>query len=146
MKISTKGRYALRLMLDIAVHGTDKNVSIRDVAKRQNISMKYLEQIVGLLVRVGYLKSIRGAQGGYRLSKSPADYTVGDILRTTEGSLAPVACLEDEVNQCPRASQCPIIEVWEGLYNAINSYVDSITLEDLMNKNLKENSVFDFCI
>lgn len=146
MKISTKGRYALRLMLDIAVYGADKNVSIRDTAKRQNISVKYLEQIVSMLVRVGYLKSIRGAQGGYRLSKKPADYTVGDILRITEGSLAPVACLEDEVNQCPRVEQCPIVSVWEGLYNTINNYVDSITLEDMINENMKENSSFDFCI
>lgn len=146
MKISTKGRYALRLMLDIAVYGADKNVSIRDTAKRQNISVKYLEQIVSVLVRVGYLKSIRGAQGGYRLSKKPADYTVGDILRITEGSLAPVACLEDEVNQCPRVEQCPIVSVWEGLYNTINNYVDSITLEDMINENMKENSSFDFCI
>lgn len=146
MKISTKGRYALRLMLDIAVYGADKNVSIRDTAKRQNISVKYLEQIVSVLVRVGYLKSIRGAQGGYRLSKKPADYTVGDILRITEGSLAPVACLEDEVNQCPRVEQCPIVSMWEGLYNTINNYVDSITLEDMINENMKENSSFDFCI
>ena len=146
MNISTKGRYALRLMLDIAVYGADKNVSIRDTAKRQNISVKYLEQIVSVLVRVGYLKSIRGAQGGYRLSKKPADYTVGDILRITEGSLAPVACLEDEVNQCPRVEQCPIVSVWEGLYNTINNYVDSITLEDMINENMKGNSSFDFCI
>lgn len=146
MKISTKGRYALRLMLDIAVYGADKNVSIRDTAKRQNISVKYLEQIVSVLVRVGYLKSIRGAHGGYRLSKKPADYTVGDILRITEGSLAPVACLEDEVNQCPRVEQCPIVSMWEGLYNTINNYVDSITLEDMINENMKENSSFDFCI
>ena len=146
MKISTKGRYALRLMIDIAVYGADKNVSIRDTAKRQNMSVKYLEQIVSVLVRVGYLKSIRGAQGGYRLSKKPADYTVGDILRITEGSLAPVACLEDEVNQCPRVEQCPIVSVWEGLYNTINNYVDSITLEDMINENMKENSSFDFCI
>ncbi len=146
MKISTKGRYSLRLMLDIAIHGADKNVSIRDAAKRQNISMKYLEQIVSMLVRVGYLKSIRGAQGGYRLAKSPAEYTVGDILRITEGSLAPVSCLEDEVNQCPRVEQCPMIEMWTGLYETINNYVDGITLEDLMNENLKENNVFDFCI
>ena len=146
MKISTKGRYALRLMLDIAVYGADKNVSIRDTAKRQNISVKYLEQIVSMLVRVGYLKSIRGAQGGYRLSKKPADYTVGDILRITEGSLAPVACLEDEVNQCPRVEQCAIVGMWEGLYNTINNYVDSITLEDMINEKMKENCSFDFCI
>lgn len=87
MKISTKGRYAVRLMLDVAIHGMDKNVSMRDVAERQNISIKYLEQIVSILTRVGYLKSVRGAQGGYRLTKAPSEYTIGDILRTTEGTL-----------------------------------------------------------
>ena len=86
MKISTKGRYAVRLMLDVAIHGMDKNVSMRDVAERQNISIKYLEQIVSILTRVGYLKSVRGAQGGYRLTKAPSEYTIGDILRTTEGT------------------------------------------------------------
>ena len=98
MKISTKGRYAVRLMLDVAIHGMDKNVSMRDVAERQNISIKYLEQIVSILTRVGYLKSVRGAQGGYRLTKAPSEYTIGDILRTTEGTLSPVSCLEDEEN------------------------------------------------
>ncbi|MCD8181288.1 MAG: Rrf2 family transcriptional regulator [Firmicutes bacterium] len=146
MKISTKGRYAIRLMLDIAIHGNNKNVSIRDVAQRQNISIKYLEQIVGMLARVGYLKSIRGAQGGYRLAKKPSEYTVGDILRITEGSLSPVACLEDEVNQCDRAEVCPTIKFWEGLYKVINDYVDSATLEDLVNAAVSENSSFDFCI
>ena len=133
-------------MVDIAIYGTDKNVSIRDTAARQNISVKYLEQIVTMLVRVGYLRSIRGAQGGYRLAKKPSEYTVGDILRITEGSLAPVSCLEDEENQCERLSQCPTIKVWEGLYEVINKYVDSITIEDLVNETLQENNSYDFCI
>lgn len=144
MKISTKGRYAVRLMLDVAVYGADKNVSMRDVAERQNISMKYLEQIVSQLAKVGYLKSIRGAQGGYRLTKKPSEYTIGDILRTTEGALSPVACLDDEVNQCPRAGQCPTIDFWQGLYDTVNNYVDSVTLADLINKNNTET--FDYCI
>ena len=144
MKISTKGRYAVRLMLDVAVYGADKNVSMRDVAERQNISMKYLEQIVSQLAKVGYLKSIRGAQGGYRLTKKPSEYTIGDILRTTEGVLSPVACLDDEVNQCPRAGQCPTIYFWQGLYDTLNNYVDSVTLEDLINRSNTEN--FDYCI
>lgn len=144
MKISTKGRYAVRLMLDVAVYGADKNVSMRDVAERQNISMKYLEQIVSQLAKVGYLKSIRGAQGGYRLTKKPSEYTIGDILRTTEGVLSPVACLDDEVNQCPRAGQCPTIDFWQGLYDTVNNYVDSVTLEDLINRSNTEN--FDYCI
>ena len=146
MKISTKGRYALRLMLDIALHGTDENVSIRDISERENISVKYLEQIVSMLVRVGYLKSIRGAQGGYRLAKKTSEYTIGDILRITEGSLAPVACLEDEVNECPRETACPTIGVWRGLYKVINDYLDNITLEDLVNKCLQESGSLDFCI
>lgn len=144
MKISTKGRYAVRLMLDVAVYGSDKNVSMRDVAERQNISMKYLEQIVSQLAKVGYLKSIRGAQGGYRLTKKPSEYTIGDILRTTEGALSPVACLDDEINRCPRAGQCPTIDFWQGLYDTVNNYVDSVTLEDLMNRSNTEG--FDYCI
>lgn len=146
MKISTKGRYALRLMIDIAIHDEDTNVSIRDVAARQDISTKYLEQIVSMLVRVGFLRSIRGAQGGYRLAKAPSEYTVGDILRITEGSLAPVSCLEDEENQCEKAANCPTIKLWEGLYKVINDYLDNITLEDLVNETLKENGSYDFCI
>ena len=133
MKISTKGRYAVRLMLDVAIHGMDKNVSMRDVAERQNISIKYLEQIVS------------GAQGGYRLTKAPSEYTIGDILRTTEGTLSPVSCLEDEENTCPRVSVCPTIKLWKGLYDVINKYVDSITLEDLVNESIAINSP-DFCI
>ena len=136
MKISTKGRYAVRLMLDVAIHGMDKNVSMRDVAERQ---------IVSILTRVGYLKSVRGAQGGYRLTKAPSEYTIGDILRTTEGTLSPVSCLEDEENTCPRVSVCPTIKLWKGLYDVINKYVDSITLEDLVNESITINSP-DFCI
>ena len=134
MKISTKGRYAVRLMLDVAIHGMDKNVSMRDVAERQNISIKYLEQIVSILT-----------QGGYRLTKAPSEYTIGDILRTTEGTLSPVSCLEDEENTCPRVSVCPTIKLWKGLYDVINKYVDSITLEDLVNESIAINSP-DFCI
>lgn len=146
MKISTKGRYALRLMLDVAIHGTETNVSIRDVATRQNISVKYLEQIVSMLVRVGYLRSIRGAQGGYRLAGKPSDYTVGDVLRITEGSLAPVSCLDDEENLCERATECATLKLWEGLYDVINKYVDSITIEDLINETVEGNGSIDFCI
>ena len=146
MKISTKGRYALRLMLDVAMHGEDTNVSIRDVAERQDIPVKYLEQIVSMLVRVGYLRRIRGAQGGYRLSGKPSDYTVGDVLRITEGSLAPVSCLDDKENLCERANECVTLKLWEGLYDVINKYVDSITLEDLINETVEGNGAVDFCI
>lgn len=131
MKISTKGRYALRLMIDLAEHDEDGFVSLKDIAQRQEISVKYLEQIVTILCKIGFLKSLRGSQGGYKLAKAPKDYTVGDILRITEGELAPVACLEDEKNQCQRYSKCQTIDFWQGLYDTVNKYVDSVTLADL---------------
>ena len=131
MKISTKGRYALRLMLDLALCPSGEDINVQDIAARQEISDKYLEQIIAVLGKAGYVKSVRGASGGYRLTRSPADYTVGMILRLTEGSLAPVACLEDEVNQCPRFQQCATVEVWKRLQQAVNSVVDTMTLADL---------------
>jgi Rrf2 family protein len=132
MKISTKGRYALRLMLDIAQHNTGEPVSIRDVSRRQDISVKYLEQIVSALVRAGYLRSIRGPQGGYLLAKKPSEYTAGDILRVTEGNLHPVECLVDDINQCPRAESCVTLRLWKELDEAIAGVVDRYTLEDLL--------------
>ena len=135
MKVSTKGRYALRLMIDIAVNSNDKPVSIKEIARRQGISEKYLEQIISILNSAGFVRSIRGAQGGYVLRKEPSEYTVGMILRLTEGSLAPVACIEDNVVQCDR------VEVWRRLNDAINGVVDNITLADLVEwqNNNKEN-------
>lgn len=135
MKISTKGRYALRLMVDLARHDGPDFISLKDVSSRQSISIKYLEQIVTPLCHAGLLKSSRGAQGGYRLSRPPEDYTAGEILRATEGNLAPIACLEDEVNECPRYSRCDTICFWEGLARTVNSYVDSITLKDLLKRS-----------
>lgn len=143
MKISTKGRYAIRLMIDIAQYSNGENVSIKDISKRQNISLKYLEQIVNTLSKAGFLRSYRGAQGGYRLTRKPEEYTIGDILRITEGELAPVACLEDESNQCPRVSRCPTIEFWTGLYKMINEYLDGTTILDLVKKAEENNA--DFC-
>ncbi len=134
MKISTKGRYALRLMIDLAQHDAGGYIPLRDISKRQEISAKYLEQIVVQLSRAGFVRSIRGAQGGYQLSRPPAEYTVGDILRITEGSLAPVACLEHEPIECGRAADCITLDFWRGLYKVINDYVDSMTLEDLVNR------------
>ena len=128
MKVSTKGRYALRLMIDIAVNSNDKPVSIKEIARRQGISEKYLEQIISILNSAGFVRSIRGAQGGYILRKEPSEYTVGMILRLTEGSLAPVACIEDNVVQCDRVENCATIEVWRRLNDAINGVVDIITL------------------
>ncbi len=134
MKISTKGRYALRLMLDLAEHKNDGYIALKDIAKRQSISKKYLEQIVPMLNKSDMLRTNRGYQGGYMLSKAPDKYTVGDILRITEGKLVPVACLEDEVNQCARVADCITLDVWKGLANVINEYLDSITLQTILDK------------
>lgn len=133
MKISTKGRYAVRLLLDIAMNDETEPVRLKDTAERQNISMKYLEQIISILVRAGYVKSIRGPQGGYRLAKEPKDYTVGMILRQVEGSLAPVSCLEGEINQCERQAECASLRIWKELDDAINNVVDKYTLQHLLD-------------
>jgi len=141
MKISTKGRYALRLMLDIAMNSNnEETVSIKDIAERQEISTKYLEQIISLLNKAGYVKSIRGPHGGYRLTKKPEQYTAGMILRLTEGSLSPVPCMEDEMNQCRRRDNCATLLLWEKLGDAINNVIDNVTLADLikwMNQDFK---------
>lgn len=134
MKISTKGRYALRVMLDLAVNNTGEYIPLKDVSERQGITLKYLEQIIILLKKSGYLRSSRGNGGGYQLAKAPKDYTLGDILRTTEGSLAPIACLDGDVNQCSRSSVCPTLSFWQGLNNVIDDYVDSVTLQDLLDE------------
>lgn len=132
MKISTKGRYALRLMIDIAMHEGAEPVRIKDISRRQEVSEKYLEQIIAVLNKAGYVKSIRGPKGGYLLAKKPKDYTAGMILRLTEGSMAPVSCLEFEENDCPRQEQCATLELWKRLDTAIKDVVDSVTLEDLV--------------
>lgn len=134
MRISTRGRYALRLMTDVALHGGAGYVSLKDVASRQELSVKYLEQIAGLLGKAGFLRSGRGAQGGYRLTRDPVEYTVGSILRLTEGNLAPVACLDGEENRCARCGECPTLPFWEGLYRTVNDYIDRYTLADLMKQ------------
>ena len=138
MMISTKGRYALRLMIDLAMHEQDGFVSLKDISERQGISVKYLEQIMALLNKENLLSSQRGPQGGYRLAKKPEEYSVGEILRAVEGSLAPIACLEGEENACPRQKECMTIGFWEGLNRVIDEYIDSVTLQDL----LKDSSAF----
>ena len=134
--ISTKGRYALRMMIDIASYSNGNPVTLKDVSQRQDISIKYLEQVVSLLVKRGFLISIRGNNGGYLLSRDAKDYTAGDIIRCAEGTLAPVSCLQTDCNLCKRKDICSTIEFWKGLYNVVNNYVDGITLEDLRNKEL----------
>lgn len=133
MKISTKGRYALRLMLDLAINDNGNPVRVREIADRQGISDKYLEQIISVLTKAGYVKSIRGPQGGYRLGKPASSYTAGSILRLTEGSLSPVACMEDEKNLCGRNGDCMTLPLWEKLDEAIKSVVDHITLQDMID-------------
>lgn len=132
MKISTKGRYALRLMLDLAMNEDGHVVRIKDIAARQQISDKYLEQIISVLNKAGYVRSTRGPQGGYTLKKRPEDYTVGMILRLTEGNLAPVACVEEDAAVCAREEKCATVEVWRRLNQAISDVVDHMTLADLV--------------
>lgn len=136
VKISTKGRYALRMMTDLAERGENELVPLKEIAHRQQISMKYLEQIASILTRAGYVKSVRGTGGGYKLARRPEDYTVGMILRLTEGNLAPVSCLEFENNTCPRAGECPTLCVWKKLYSAINDVVDQVTLAELSGQRV----------
>ncbi len=145
MKISTKGRYALRLMLDLALYEDDGYVKIKDIAKRQELSDKYLEQIITILSRAGYVKSIRGASGGYKLSKNPSEYTVGMVLRLTEGSLSPVACLDEKETECDRYDNCATLELWKRLNDAINDVVDNMTLADLLEIQNEKNQ-FNFVI
>lgn len=142
MKISTKGRYALRLMIDLGENNTGTPISLRDVAKRQGISEKYLEQIISILNKAGYVRSIRGAQGGYLLRREPKEYTVGDILRLTEGSLAPVTCVEDEDMPCERQDNCVTVIVWKKINEAINNVVDNITLQDLVDWQNEKNGSY----
>ena len=143
MKISTKGRYALRMLYDLALHQEEGYVSLKDIAERQNISKKYLEQIVPLLNKTGLIRTNRGNKGGYMLAGKAEEVTVGDVLRATEGSIAPVACLEFEPNECPRVGECSTLFVWEGLYKVIAEYLDGITLEDIIEHG---TSGGDYCI
>lgn len=140
MKISTKGRYALRLMIDVAMNDNGEPVRVRDISARQDISVKYLEQIISILNKAGYVRAIRGPQGGYRLTRNPSEYTAGMILRLTEGSLAPVSCLEYEENDCERQYGCATLELWKRLDAAVKDVVDSVTLETLVDWQKEKNS------
>ncbi|MCR4781403.1 MAG: Rrf2 family transcriptional regulator [Lachnospiraceae bacterium] len=133
MKISTKGRYATKLMLDLATYNTGSPVSLKDVAKRQDISEKYLEQIISSLSKAGMVRSVRGAQGGYLLTKEPKEYTVGEILEVTEGKIATVDCLRDDGYSCDAKNQCVTIRIWEKINDAVKDVVDNITLQDLLD-------------
>lgn len=129
MKISTRGRYALRVMIDLAINGKENYISLKDIANRQEISMKYLEQIVSILNKAGLVDTLRGNNGGYKLNRKPCEYIVGDILRVAEGDLTPVYCVHEE---CSRKKNCKTYSFWKGLDQVISDYVDSKTLEDLI--------------
>jgi Rrf2 family protein len=140
MKISTRGRYALRLMLELAMNA-DRYTTIKSISERQDISGKYLEQIISVLSRAGFVKSIRGSQGGYKLARPAEEYTVGMILRLIEGSLVPVACMDDEPNRCPRCEECVTLDVWRQIDEAVSGVVDHITLADLAAKQKAKRSL-----
>ena len=132
MLISTKGRYALRVMIDLVEHQSEGYIPLKEIAERQEISEKYLESIIKILVKAKMLDGLRGKGGGYKLTKAPEQYTAGAILRLTEESLAPVACLEDGAAPCTRAAECRTLPMWQGLDKVINEYLDSILLSDLV--------------
>lgn len=144
MTISTKGRYALRIMMDLASH-IGETVKLKDIAARQELSEKYMEQIIAVLNKAGYVRSTRGAQGGYQLVKSPEAYSVGMILRLTEGSLAPVECLSENALPCERNAQCATVELYRRIYAAVNEVVDNTSLRDLMDIE-EQKSANDFVI
>lgn len=146
MKISTRGRYAVRVMLDLAANNTGEYIKVKQIAKRQDISEKYLEQIIAILNKAGYVKSVRGAQGGYKIAKDPGQYTVGMILRLTEGSLCPVSCLEDETNECERCDTCETLTVWKELNKAINNVVDNVTIADLVESQQRRMKTMNYTI
>lgn len=133
------------MLVDLAEHYDSGFVALKDIAERQNISKKYLEQIVSVLNKTGILRTNRGFQGGYQLAGTPDKYTVGDILRLTEGNLAPVACLEHNPNDCGRSAECLTLPVWQGLYDVINEYLDGITLQDILDSG-KERFANDYMI
>ena len=137
MKISTKGRYALRVMVDLARHYPGDKVPLLDIAQRQDISERYLESIVASLSKAGLVDATRGKGGGYRLIKDPCDYTVMEILRSSEGSIAPVACLDDDGEGCEKMESCPTLPMWKQLYEVIENYFNGVTLEDLANGKIE---------
>ena len=143
IKISTKGRYALRVMLDLAEHNTGDFIPLMDIARRQGISEKYLESIVSVLSKNDFLQSLRGKGGGYRLRRTPREYTIASILRVTEGPLTPVACLDKKPNSCERAAECKTLHMWEDFEKVMNDYFEDITLEDLLND---DNGADNYCI
>lgn len=144
MKISTKGQYALQMMLDLAINDTGEYITIKSIAARQNLSEKYLEQIINMLSKANYVKGVRGAKGGYRLSNPPEYYTVGMILRTIEGSMAPLSCIED-AGDCTKTEECVLCGLWKKISKSINEVIDHVTLEDLV-RDYQESVGYDYMI
>ena len=136
MMVSTRGHYALQVMIDLAEQQTSRYIPLKEIAERQGISEKYLESIVKLLVQGGFLEGLRGKGGGYRLLKAPEDCVVGCILRLTEESLAPVSCVDERARPCERAAECKTLPMWQKLYELINNYLDGITIADLTGVEL----------
>ena len=138
MLISTRGRYALRIFIDLAEHNDGNYIPMKEVAARQGLSLKYLERILPVLAKNKLIVGIQGKGGGYRLSRKPEEYTVGEILRLTDGNLAPVSCLECDAKVCERASECRTLDMWTKFFKLTNEYFDGITIADLMKKKHRE--------
>lgn len=134
MIVSTRGRYALRIMIDIAENSNGNYIPMKEVAERQGLSLKYLERILPVLTKNELLSGVQGKGGGYKLVRAPEDIKVGEVLRLTEGDLAPVACLECGTEPCKRAGECRTVHMWDGFYKMLNQYFDGITIADLMKK------------
>ena len=141
MKISTRGRYALRVMIDLAENYSGSYIPLKEIAERQEISQKYLEGIMTDLSKKHLVDALHGKGGGYKLAKEPQDYTVKEILLTTEVSLEPIACLEEGAPPCPRASQCKTLKMWKGFSKLVNDYFEGITLLDLINEHIEDNYI-----
>ena len=141
MMISTRGRYALRVLIDLSEHNNGKYIPMKDVAARQNISLKYLERILPTLTKAKLIEGVHGKGGGYKLTRSPEDYRVGEILRLTEGDLAPVMCLSPDASPCDRAAECRTLDMWKGFYDLTNKYFDGITIADLIQSEPADNYV-----
>lgn len=139
MMISTRGRYALRVLIDLAENCSGSFIPMKDVANRQQLSLKYIERIMPVLSKSKLVEGVHGKGGGYRLAKQPEEYKIGDILRLTEGDLAPVACLECGAEPCERADQCRTLPMWRDFYKLVNSYFDGITLADLLKTDLADH-------
>lgn len=146
MLVSTKGRYALRVMIDLAEHRSEGRTPLKQIAARQGISEKYLENILSTLVRHGLLSGLRGKGGGYCLTREPEEFKIGEILRLTEGSLSPVACLEHGHDGCERAGHCRTVCVWRELDTMISDYLDGVTIADLMHEPDPDDVVSGPCI